>query len=66
MIIYFVRSTLSKKAANIIVSLEKKHRRLKCHNLSLKWLEIQARKIKGFELIESKFTGFLCSLPLMS
>ena len=49
LIIYFIRSTLSKKTANIIVSLSQ-----------LKWLEligIQARKIKGFELAGSKLTG---------
>ena len=58
MIIYFIRSTLSKKTANIIVSLKK----TQAPEMSqLKWLEligIQARKIKGFELAESKLTGF--------
>ena len=60
MIIYFIRSTLSKKTANIIVSLKK----TQAPEMSqLKWLElivnrlIQARKIKEFELAESKLTG---------
>ena len=57
MTIYFIRSTLSKKTANIIVSLKK----TQAPEMSqLKWLEligIQAKKIKEFELAESKLTG---------